>query len=117
MYTASDLKKGLKIMFEGQPWIITDFDFSKPGKGQAIYNCRLRNMLNGSGKTCSFRSNDRFERSSYFAAHHILLLLRRTGRSILKQKIVPLPVRPNNRQQRNTQIETKGKPLCVNMEE
>ena len=62
MYTASDLKKGLKIMFEGQPWIITDFDFSKPGKGQAIYNCRLRNMLNGSGKTCSFRSNDRFEK-------------------------------------------------------
>ncbi len=62
MYTASDLKKGLKIMFEGQPWIITDFDFSKPGKGQAIYNCKLRNMLNGSGKTCSFRSNDRFEK-------------------------------------------------------
>ena len=42
MYTASDLKKGLKIMFEDQPWIITDFDFSKPGKGQAIYNCKLR---------------------------------------------------------------------------
>ena len=62
MYTASDLKKGLKIMFEGQPWIITDFDFSKPGKGQAIYNCKLRNMLNGSGKSCSFRSNDRFEK-------------------------------------------------------
>jgi elongation factor P len=62
MYTASDLKKGLKIMFEDQPWIITDFDFSKPGKGQAIYNCKLRNMLNGSGKSCSFRSNDRFEK-------------------------------------------------------
>ena len=62
MYTASDLKKGLKIMYEDQPYIITEFDFSKPGKGQAIYNCKLRNMLNGSGKSCSFRSNDRFEK-------------------------------------------------------
>ena len=39
MYDASDLRKGLKIEIDGQPFIITDFDFSKPGKGQAIYNC------------------------------------------------------------------------------
>lgn len=62
MYTASDLKKGLKIMLEDQPYIITDFEFSKPGKGQAIYNCKLKNMLNGSTRSCSFRSNDRFEK-------------------------------------------------------
>lgn len=62
MYTASDLKKGLKIMLDDQPYVITDFDFSKPGKGQAIYNCKLRNMLSRSGKSCSFRSGDRFEK-------------------------------------------------------
>jgi len=62
MYDASDLKKGLKIMLDDQPYLITDFDFSKPGKGQAIYNCKLKNMLNGSGQSRSFRSNDRFEK-------------------------------------------------------
>ena len=63
MYSASDLKKGLKIQLEdGQPYIITEFDFSKPGKGQAIYNCKLKNMLTGSTQTKSFRSNDRFEK-------------------------------------------------------
>ncbi len=62
MYDASDLRKGLKIQIDGQPWLITDFDFSKPGKGQAIYNCKLRNMLNGSSMSRSFRSNDRFEK-------------------------------------------------------
>jgi elongation factor P len=60
MYDASDLRKGLKIEIDGQPWIVTDFDFSKPGKGQAIYNCKLKNMLNGSTMSRSFRSNDRF---------------------------------------------------------
>ena len=63
MYSASDLKKGLKIQLEdGQPYIITEFDFSKPGKGQAIYNCKLRNMLTGSTQSRSFRSNDKVDR-------------------------------------------------------
>jgi len=62
MYDASDLRKGLKLMVEGDPYIITEFDFSKPGKGQAIYNCKLKNMLTGSTMSRSFRSNDRFEK-------------------------------------------------------
>lgn len=62
MYTASDLRKGLKIEIDGQPWLITDFDFSKPGKGQAIYNCKLKNMLTGSTMSRSYRSNDKFDK-------------------------------------------------------
>ncbi len=62
MLDASDLRKGLKIQIDGQPYLITDFDFSKPGKGQAIYNCKMKNMLNGSSMSRSFRSNDRFEK-------------------------------------------------------
>lgn len=62
MYDASDLRKGLKILIDDQPWIVTDFDFSKPGKGQAIYNCKLKSMLTGSTMSRSYRSNDRFEK-------------------------------------------------------
>ena len=40
MYTASDLRKGLKIQIDGEPYIITEFDFSKPGKGQALYRTK-----------------------------------------------------------------------------
>ena len=40
MYNASDLKKGLKIEIEGDPCMITHFEFSKPGKGQALYRCK-----------------------------------------------------------------------------
>ena len=62
MYTSSDLRKGLKILIDEQPWIITEFDFSKPGKGQAIYNCKLKNMLNGTTMSRSYRSGDRFDK-------------------------------------------------------
>jgi elongation factor P len=63
MYTASDLRKGLKVNLDGDPYIITDFEFSKPGKGQALYRCRLRNMLNGNSMERTFRSNDKFEKA------------------------------------------------------
>lgn len=62
MYTASDLRKGLKILFEDHPWVITEFQFTKPGKGAAIYACRLKNMITGATTTRNFRSNDTFEK-------------------------------------------------------
>ena len=61
MYEASDLKKGIKIELEGEPYIITDFEFSKPGKGQAIYRVRMKNLLTGYSIDKSYRSNDKFQ--------------------------------------------------------
>ncbi|MDA1043651.1 MAG: elongation factor P [Verrucomicrobia bacterium] len=56
MYTASDLRKGLKVEIDGDPYIITDFNFTKPGKGQAIYACKMKNMITGATLTKSYRS-------------------------------------------------------------
>lgn len=64
MLSASDLRKGLKIQIDGEPYIITDFEFSKPGKGQALYRCRLRNMITGNAFDKTFRSNDKFEKAA-----------------------------------------------------
>ncbi len=60
-YTASDLKKGLRIEIDGVPYTITDFEFCKPGKGTALYRCRLRNMLNGSSMDRTFRPVDKVD--------------------------------------------------------
>lgn len=62
MYEASDLRKGLKIELDGDPYIITDFDFCKPGKGQALYRCKLKNMITGSTLDKTFRSVDKIGR-------------------------------------------------------
>ena len=61
MYTASDLRKGLRIEIDGAPYLITEFQFVKPGKGQALYNCKLKNLINGSTLTKTYRSNDRMD--------------------------------------------------------
>jgi elongation factor P len=61
MYNASDLRKGLKIQIDKEPYIIIDFQFSKPGKGQALYRCKLRNMITGVIVDRTYRSVDTFE--------------------------------------------------------
>ncbi len=55
MYEASDLRKGLKVEIDGDPWTVSEFDFVKPGKGQALYRCKLKNMLTGSTMDRTFR--------------------------------------------------------------
>ena len=45
MIDCSELKKGKKIEIEGVPYVITQFEFVKPGKGQALYKCKLKNMI------------------------------------------------------------------------
>jgi elongation factor P len=64
MYTAADLRKGLKIVIDGEPYIVTVFDFSKPGKGQALYRTKLRNMITGLTIDRTFREGDTFEPAS-----------------------------------------------------
>ena len=83
MYTSADLRKGLKIEIEGVPYVITEFNFVKPGKGQAVYNCKLRNLVTGSTMTRAYRSNDRMDeprleerslRYSYLDGDHIVFI-------------------------------------------
>ena len=58
--TAGELRKGSKLEIDGEPYVITDFEFSKPGKGQALYRCRLKNMITGSQFDRTYRSGDKF---------------------------------------------------------
>ena len=62
MYGASDLKKGLKVEIDGQPYVITEFNFVKPGKGQAIYTCKMKNLVNGSTLTRQYRDNAKLDK-------------------------------------------------------
>ncbi|MEY4548283.1 MAG: elongation factor [Pseudomonadota bacterium] len=55
----SDLKKGLKFMYDDQPWVCVDFQFVKPGKGQAFTRTKMRHLLTGSTVEKNIRSNEK----------------------------------------------------------
>jgi elongation factor P len=64
MYESSDLRKGLKIEIDGDPYVVVQFEFVKPGKGQALYKCRLKNMISGSQFDKTYRSGEKFKEAN-----------------------------------------------------
>ena len=61
MYETSDFKKGLKLMVEGQPYVIVDFQHVKPGKGNQFSRTKMRAMLTGQNLERTFKSGEKFE--------------------------------------------------------
>jgi elongation factor P len=58
---AGDFRKGLKVINEGQPFEMIECNFVKPGKGQALYKTRMRNLLTGTILDVTYRSGDSLE--------------------------------------------------------
>lgn len=61
MLETSDFRRGLKIMVEGNPYEITDFQHVKPGKGNQFSRTKLRNLLTGQNLERTFKSGEKFE--------------------------------------------------------
>ena len=64
MYESSDLKKGLKLEIDGDPFVVVQFQFVKPGKGQALYKCKLKNMVTGAQFDRTYRSGEKFNEAN-----------------------------------------------------
>ena len=61
MYETSDFKKGLKLLVEGQPYVIVDFQHVKPGKGNQFFRTKMRSLLTGNNLERTFKSGEKFE--------------------------------------------------------
>ena len=69
MYETSDIRKGLKILLDGDPYIVISFQFVKPGKGQAFTRTRVKNMLSGSVLDRTYRSGEKLEPANIEERH------------------------------------------------
>ncbi|MDR1079692.1 MAG: elongation factor P [Deltaproteobacteria bacterium] len=62
MYSTSDFRKGLKVTFKGEPYVIVDFQHVKPGKGGAFVRTKLKNLITGRVLDETFRSGEKVEK-------------------------------------------------------
>jgi elongation factor P len=60
-YGLNDVKNGVKIIVDGDPYIIVEAEFIKPGKGQAFTRIKIRNLLNGRTTEKTLKSSESFE--------------------------------------------------------
>ncbi|HEX7927906.1 MAG TPA: elongation factor P [bacterium] len=61
MYETSDIRKGLKIVIDGVPYAVVDFQFVKPGKGNAFTRTKIKNLMNGNVIDRTYKSGEKLE--------------------------------------------------------
>ena len=60
-YNTSEFRSGLRIILDGDPFIIVDNEFVKPGKGQAFKRTRIKNLKTGRTVDKTFKSGESVE--------------------------------------------------------
>lgn len=60
-FDTNDLKKGVKILIDGQPYNVVEAQFVKPGKGAAFTRTKMKNLLTGGVIERNLRSGERME--------------------------------------------------------
>jgi len=60
-FSTNEFRGGLKIMLDGDPYVIVENEFVKPGKGQAFNRVRVRNLKTGRVVEKTFKSGESVE--------------------------------------------------------
>ncbi len=60
-YNTSDFRKGLKVQIDGDPYLMFECNFVKPGKGNAFYKCKLRNLLRNTVLDRTYKGGESLE--------------------------------------------------------
>jgi len=63
MYETNEFRKGLRVELDGQPYIIVDCQFVKPGKGQAFTRIKLKSLLTGNVIDRTYKSGEKLSKA------------------------------------------------------
>ena len=63
MADTGDLKKGFKMLLDGAPWVCVESQFVKPGKGQAFFRTKFKNMISGNVIDRTFKSGEKLDKA------------------------------------------------------
>jgi len=61
MISLGQLKRGMAIVHEGAPWLITDVTHSKQGRAGAVVRAKLKNLKIGNVVEKTFQGNEKVE--------------------------------------------------------
>lgn len=63
MADTSDLRKGFKVLIDGNPYVVTESQFVKPGKGQAFFRVKMKNMITGAVLDRTLKSGEKIDKA------------------------------------------------------
>ncbi len=60
-YTTNEIRGGMKLLIDGEPYATLENEYVKPGKGQAFNRIRVRNLKTGRTIEKTYRSGESIE--------------------------------------------------------
>jgi elongation factor P len=75
----SELKKNVKLQLNGHPYTVTEFQFVKPGKGQGLYKCKVKNLITGAVIERTWRSGEKLEPADVRSSPHQFVFATASG--------------------------------------
>lgn len=62
MFTATQIRKGMIILHNGEPHRVVNYHYTMQGRGSNQISCKMRNIITGSNAEYRFRSDDKVEK-------------------------------------------------------
>lgn len=73
--STNEMKPGMKVEMENEPYLVINNEFVKPGKGQAFNRIRLKNILTGRVVEKTFKSGEKLDLADVEETHMRLLYI------------------------------------------
>lgn len=61
MVSAGDFRKGLRVLIDGEPYVIVDFSHAKMGRGRPHTKAKIKHLITGAVLERSYLSNEMFK--------------------------------------------------------
>ena len=65
----TELRKGTRIIMEGDPWLVTEYEFMRMQQRKATVKCTLKNLITGRTLHRSFQPSDNIEEAQLENRH------------------------------------------------
>ena len=62
---ANKVRRGMKLKIDGDPWLVVDSQFVKPGKGNAFTRMKLKNLKTGQVVERTYKSGEQVEEADF----------------------------------------------------
>lgn len=82
----SDVRGGVKVVVEGQPYTIVSNEFVKPGKGQSFNRIRMKHLLTGRVVEKTFKSGEKVDLADVAEAQMRMLYKEADGYIFMDEK-------------------------------
>jgi len=84
--TTNEVRTGMKVEVENEPYLIVSNEFVKPGKGQAFNRIKLKNMLNGRVIERTYKSGEKIDLADIEETHMRFLYKEADGAVFMDEK-------------------------------